>query len=436
VQPFKSARIPLTSGKVYFGDVVYYNYGYDLLIDDQSRFIKRHKFSEDVFEFIDRFVKTTFLQNKTHYMIIFTEGEFTHLDYIEFTDTHKELLNNKGLDIYIWETPNLGRTKDIVWKNQNNKDVYVIKDDSTYKDLAGFSYGTKLHCYETQVIDKFIEKNGLTNTRVYTGLYNFSHTKDLNLSTQCNPTDKTDVFFCEYNINETFDNSIETNMLCLNKRYDVFRELVCAHLLDKNCKFSYIPANTDLIIEENNKQKPLKKVKKYWNDINFRAWEDLSYLYNTHTDIKQRIKRLNKQKYFIDSVEDTIDWVDTQPQPTKLVKSSFCSIVNECEFAWPYAHISEKVLMPIKVFRPFVLVAPPYSLEYMHKLGFKTFDKWFDESYDKETDHVKRLSQIFDLIDNINNYSYNECEELLNDMKNVLEHNFNNLKYVLKQEGI
>jgi hypothetical protein len=73
---------------------------------------------------------------------------------------------------------------------------------------------------------------------------------------------------------------------------------------------------------------------------------------------------------------------------------------------------------------PFILVAPPHSLEYMKKLGFKTFDKFWDESYDQEDNHQTRLLKILDLIDYIDSKSIHELTIMYSAMQETIEHNF------------
>jgi F0F1-type ATP synthase gamma subunit len=68
-------------------------------------------------------------------------------------------------------------------------------------------------------------------------------------------------------------------------------------------------------------------------------------------------------------------------------------------------------------------VAPPYTLKYLKTFGFKTFDRWWDESYDNETNHHKRITKIFDIIDYINSKSIDELTIIYSEMTNILEHN-------------
>jgi uncharacterized protein YeeX (DUF496 family) len=103
---------------------------------------------------------------------------------------------------------------------------------------------------------------------------------------------------------------------------------------------------------------------------------------------------------------------------------SFCAVVTETRFAQPFANFSEKTLIAIRAQIPFIVVAPPKTLEYVKKFGFKTFDKWWDESYDQEQDHEKRMIKILNLIEYIDSKSLEELIEIRKEMKSVLKHNY------------
>ena len=69
------------------------------------------------------------------------------------------------------------------------------------------------------------------------------------------------------------------------------------------------------------------------------------------------------------------------------------------------------------------MVAPPYTLVALKSLGYKTFDRWWDESYDLEEDHTLRMQKIFKVIDFINSLSDNQIADMYNDMKDTLDYN-------------
>ena len=57
------------------------------------------------------------------------------------------------------------------------------------------------------------------------------------------------------------------------------------------------------------------------------------------------------------------------------------------------------------------------------KLGFKTFNRWFDESYDGELDFKKRLEKIISLMSYLNTYPESELFKMREEMNKVLEYN-------------
>jgi hypothetical protein len=107
---------------------------------------------------------------------------------------------------------------------------------------------------------------------------------------------------------------------------------------------------------------------------------------------------------------------------------SFCVIVTESFFALPTGIVSEKVMNAVKLGRPFIIVGPPKTLEYMHKLGFQTFERYWDEDYDIETNHETRLLKIFKVIDYINSMDLDQLKVWYSNMEDIIQHNTNLLK--------
>jgi hypothetical protein len=110
----------------------------------------------------------------------------------------------------------------------------------------------------------------------------------------------------------------------------------------------------------------------------------------------------------------------------------FVDIINETRFAQPTANYSEKVYQAMQYMKPFILVAPPKTLEYVRSMGFKTFDEFWDESYDDETNHSERLAKIFTVISDILNMDNEKQKELYTQMLPILEHNLNLYKELVK----
>jgi hypothetical protein len=73
--------------------------------------------------------------------------------------------------------------------------------------------------------------------------------------------------------------------------------------------------------------------------------------------------------------------------------------------------------------KPFILLAPPGTLQYMHEHGYKTFNDFWDESYDLCTNHEERLGKIFEVIRYIESKSIEELKEIYKEMESILLHN-------------
>jgi hypothetical protein len=118
----------------------------------------------------------------------------------------------------------------------------------------------------------------------------------------------------------------------------------------------------------------------------------------------------------------------TNPQTQvleKFYRDIFCDIVTETRFAQTTGNFSEKSYQPMYYKKPFVVCAPPYTLRAIKEQGFKTFNEFWDESYDECEEHEKRLFKIFEVIDFINDKSIEELKEMYAKMIPILEYNRN-----------
>jgi len=105
-------------------------------------------------------------------------------------------------------------------------------------------------------------------------------------------------------------------------------------------------------------------------------------------------------------------------------RDSFVSIVM-CAMAYDENayHLHSSTFNPMYCGHPIIQFGPHKSLEIMKQYGFKTFDKWWDESYDDEPNGVKRLQMVMDLVLEISQYDEKDLLHMYNDMKETLQHN-------------
>lgn len=213
---------------------------------------------------------------------------------------------------------------------------------------------------------------------------------------------------------------------CGNGRYTIHRHLVMCYLVDKPGNYSwwykcdadwdaYIDWVGDLPIQYLSKNNTLLNKQKLELDFSNQKVE----IHN-----KTHYHQIKNQFTLNHSYEKTFD-------------ECFVCVINETRFAQPTGNFSEKVLHAINYSKPFILVAPPFTLEYIKKLGFKTFDRYWDESYDNIKNHSKRMLAIFNLIDYINSKSIKELNEIYTDMQEIIVHNHKMLqKLPLNNETI
>jgi hypothetical protein len=100
-------------------------------------------------------------------------------------------------------------------------------------------------------------------------------------------------------------------------------------------------------------------------------------------------------------------------------------VVLETLFDDSRIHLTEKSLRPIALGKPFILLGPPGSLNYLKNYGFKTFDSLIDESYDNILDPVQRLNAVTKLMSTIQNLPAAQYQELLIKLNEISKYNKN-----------
>lgn len=119
--------------------------------------------------------------------------------------------------------------------------------------------------------------------------------------------------------------------------------------------------------------------------------------------------------------------------------NTWYSVVTETFFQDYFKYsifFSEKIFKPMRARHPFILVGQPYGLRELKNLGFKTFDSFWDESYDECRNPTERLEKICMLIKHLNRYTKSEWLSIYREMESILEHNYNHLRFTDWSEGI
>jgi hypothetical protein len=99
------------------------------------------------------------------------------------------------------------------------------------------------------------------------------------------------------------------------------------------------------------------------------------------------------------------------------------NIVTETSFIDNELFLSEKILKPILMYQPFIVLGPSKILSHLKSYGFKTFGEFWDEGYDDVEDFKRRLEIVLKLINELNQKSIEELNELYQKTKNICIYN-------------
>ena len=332
---------------------------------------------------IRKYGKPTFLYTHNHHI--------EQLDNIIHSPSGVSLLNEQGLDFYLNE-PLCPR----------------LVSQASYFDNIIKETDTDIFFDELDSIKNYIQRNNLTNVTVYVGDYNIekyskNYEKYMRLVTK-------DIFFYSKHYTE-----VPKPMLCdkfdykfinLNSRYTLYRHVIASYIKNKQVLLSWFFEGLPPIKTE---------------------WYDFTDFDNNFMLEEIGLRTLDQKNAIISNPTDTYPLVEVNQRSGELEEyyaNSFCDLVAESRFTRPMGNISEKTLRPILYRKPFILIAPPKTLEFIKSLGFKTFDEFWDESYDDEFDHDTRLKKILEVIEYIDGMSIMDLRKLYNNMKSIVEHNF------------
>ena len=86
-------------------------------------------------------------------------------------------------------------------------------------------------------------------------------------------------------------------------------------------------------------------------------------------------------------------------------------------------YIDEKVWRPIMMKTPFIVQGPVHFINNFKKLGFKTFNRWWDENY-SEAPWNMQVHDIFKIVDGLSKLSINQLTNIYEEMKPTLDYNY------------
>lgn len=348
-------------------------------------------------------------------------GKLHALETITHSAEDIEILNQKGLRIFLYEPIC----------------AYVSEHRHNRQFFSEFNFEVDpatIRADELDSIKEYVVRNKLTNVSVHSCDYNADlyfpfYLPYMNL--YCD-----DLFLKNYSVFETSTmKKIKKKFISVNWRHSKHRHLIVSALAKTDSYYSwYFKSSLETLNED------------LWFDLkNWKITQPELY-----RQVVQGLQILNKNCPSLIDLENADPILVNSgysvfyPKSIKYFGHSnpafdnpknkileqvystvFCDVVNETRFAQHTGNFSEKLFQAVRYKTPFILVAPPRTLEYAKNYGFKTFEDFWDESYDSCTNHEERIIKIINLINHINSFSLEQCENLYQSMTDILEHNYN-----------
>lgn len=161
--------------------------------------------------------------------------------------------------------------------------------------------------------------------------------------------------------------------------------------------------------------------------------EDMLYYKDSTESVAQALNLLQHSPITVDHIEEYPILQPANIGLTKFYNRFFVELVNLSYFSGNVFYIDEKIYRPVLMNTPFMVQGPANTVQNLRRLGFKTFDSWWDEGYSEDPDGC----QVEPMIENINRIgqmTVNELQSMYNDMLPTLEHNRNLLLEITKDQ--
>ena len=111
-------------------------------------------------------------------------------------------------------------------------------------------------------------------------------------------------------------------------------------------------------------------------------------------------------------------------QTERIYPNFLIEIVAETFTSGRCFFVTEKTVRPMLLKKPMIVMGSRDYLDYLHQMGFKTFNNFWDENYDGFA-NADRYQKILQLIDQIATYSKEELQKMYLGMQSILDHNYN-----------
>lgn len=188
---------------------------------------------------------------------------------------------------------------------------------------------------------------------------------------------------------------------------------------------------TFLLCQDPVKEKALISHSAFSKNVNLESWRLTHGLTDyTEKNIKRWFKSL---PLVVDKENFEVNWaLENDYYP--IHRQTLFQIVNETlvdNYKNTSLFYSEKTFRPMVCFQPFVIYGQKNANQHLKEIGYKTYEDWFDLSFDSEDDNILRYKKLLASIKDSCRYldSLPRDEQIEWRFKNreVLNHNYRNM---------
>lgn len=228
------------------------------------------------------------------------------------------------------------------------------------------------------------------------------------------------------NFNNEYESKSEYKFSLLSRNYYPWRLSILLGLLNNNVLkyFNYSFHNFVPYDGENGKIISLDKVKidainnGYTLNSITNEWID-----NLPYDLGNRRSKFSDVTYNAISISDFHLLIESHYDPFLFSNFGYVRKIYKIEDFSP-AFPTEKTWKAIFCKKPFIVVAAPYFLKDLKKMGFKTFSPFINELYDNEEDNNIRIKMIINETSRICNLPNDEYMKILEGCSEIVKHNY------------
>ena len=401
-----------------------------LMIDEYGNTIPYKEYSKFIlFEEMVRF--SSIVLDKNPFIIFNGTHTINNLDKLLEIKKYRKILKKNKTSFYFGEPLTFYNCKKI-YRNNKIPHIYHPEEHEKTSDIRSL---------ELDSIEDWVEKNNFKIKVFCTDYNSHIHFKKIykNLEFGCLDTlveSTSEILYRKNKLLKINEKNIQKKFWCGAWRYDIIRHMTIAYLASQNLTL-------------NNHVSFFFKISN--NEFKRRLWIGWNEFALRHSDTSKKLLEgnllLQNQVPLSIEINDPIFLTknDSDPEadtagknirknhnPQNSYRESFCAIVLESRYAQPWPNISEKTLNAIENGRPFIIVGPSGTLKMLKEMGFRTFNQWWDESYDNIENNIDRFVNICEVIDYINSFSLEELKIKYSEMIPILTHNIRNFKKVKK----